>query len=115
MTKTLRHRDTLARRLFSIGLVGLIFLVPGCGQPQVGSDKESLELLMKMQTAVMAKRTDLVDQVAREADELAQTDRLPSDARDVIRTVADLGKGGDWDAAQSRWLRFAKGQRPAAE
>ncbi len=113
MTKYQRRERIPARRILARGLVGSILLLAGCGQPQVGSDKECLELLMKMQTAVMAKRTDLADQVARQADELAETNRLPADARDVIRNVADLGKGGDWQSAQSRWLRFAKGQRPA--
>jgi hypothetical protein len=103
------------RRILASTLVGSIFLAVGCGQPQVGGDKESLELLMKMQTAVMAKRADLVDQVAQDAEKLTENNRLPAEARDVIRTVADLGKKEDWDTAQSRWLRFAKGQRPAAE
>jgi hypothetical protein len=93
-------------------MVGLLMILSGCGQPQAGQSPETLELLMKIQTAVMAKRLDLLDQSLQQGDRLVASQQLSPDARSVLQEVADLARADDWTAAQKRWLRFAKGQRP---
>jgi hypothetical protein len=100
-------RQTVASVVLAVSLTG-------CGQPQLGNDPAGLRLAMKMQTAVMAKRSDLIDQVMREADALAEAQQLSVEVYAEIRSVVELTQSNDWPAAQNRWLRFAKGQRPEA-
>lgn len=109
---------TGSRRLIFLSAILLVSsAITGCGEAQIGNDRASLNLAIKMQTAVMAKRIDLLERVLQEAETLVQTNQLPENACQVMREVNQLARSNDWPAAQKRWLQFAKAQRalPASD
>jgi hypothetical protein len=70
---------------------------------------------MRLNTAVMGKRADLLVGIRASADQLLAEGKLNQAAHVEISAVITAGSAGDWSSAQSQCLAIQKGQPPLPE
>ena len=71
-----------------------LFGIVGCGEPQIGSDKETFKTVDALYTAVGLKDTKLVDQCREKLEGLRQGGKLPEDAARSL--LSDHLRGQEW-------------------
>jgi hypothetical protein len=96
--------DTLRR---AVGF--LLLLAAGCGQPQLGT--ENFRLVESLRTAVSARRTDWLEDNARQIARRHEAGQLDDDQFAALNAVVEKARAGEWEAAEAAVLELAKGQR----
>lgn len=92
--------------------VWTVTAMTGCGQPKLEMSRENVALIMRLNTAVMSKRTDLLDNIADDAQQRFNAGELSQAAHDQIEAIIAAAREGEWERAQTTCLNFQKAQRP---
>ena len=83
----------------------------GCGQPKIELTEENVRLVMRLNTAVMSKRADLLEGVLSDARATFEAGGLTEAAYSRIESIGEEGRSGRWDRAQKACLKLQKAQR----
>lgn len=83
----------------------------GCGQPKIKLTEENVRLVMRLNTAVMSKRVDLLEGVLSDARAKFEEGSLTEAAYSRIESIGADGRSGRWDRAQKACLKLQKAQR----
>jgi hypothetical protein len=91
-------------------LAGLVALFSGCGEAQMGPDREAFKAVDALFTAVSLREPVQVARCATTLAELKDEGRLPDSAFEELSAIVERTKAGEWEPAQVRLREFMLGQ-----
>lgn len=95
-------------------LTALLLTGNGCGGPtQVVANEECFSAVDALWTAVTSKRSDLVEQTAKELNRLHTTGSLSDDGHEELTEIVQLARKKEWEPAAKTLKVFMLGQRKA--
>lgn len=77
----------------------------------MGPDREAFRAVDAMFTAVSLREIGQLERSLSRLEALKDSERLPAPAFQALSEIAEVGRGGDWEAAQVRLRAFMRGQR----
>jgi hypothetical protein len=82
--------------------------------PQVGGDKESLQVVEALYTAVGSRNTTRLAQCQEQLHTLRDEGKLPRRAADYLDGLISSARGGNWKGATHKLFAFMRAQRRSA-
>jgi hypothetical protein len=80
--------------------------------PQVGGDKESLQVVEALYTAIGSRSTSRLAQCEEQLHALRDQGKLPRPAADYLDGLISTARGGNWKGATHKIFDFMRAQRP---
>ena len=92
-----------------VAFLSLWLSVPGCGGPPPVS-KANVKLVEQLRTAVAAKKTDWLDQAARQINQHRQSGTLAGAENEALQSIVDDARQGHWEEADRKMQWLIQGQ-----
>jgi len=90
----------------------VLVLLNGCGKPpQIGADGKSFKGVDALYTAVTARDPKLLNQCAKNLQDLKIAGKLPEPAFHSLEAIIAKARDGNWQSAAADLTWFMKGQR----
>jgi hypothetical protein len=89
----------------------LVLALGGCGQPQIGADKEAFKTVDALYTAVSLREPKLVDGCEQRLKSLREEGKLPEAASNALVSIIAETRDGKWEPAFDHLSVFMQGQR----
>jgi hypothetical protein len=105
------------KRTAVVAAVSLVLLlcwfVWSARPPQIGGNKESLQVVEALYTAFTSRNTSRLEQCEAQLHKLRDDGKLPRPAAAHLDGLIKTARGGDWQRATHKLFDFMKAQRRA--
>lgn len=89
----------------------IVAMVAGCGQPQIGPDKEAFKAVDALYSAVSLRDEKLLTQCETALNTLREAGKMPEKASSTLNGIIKEAHGGAWESAQTRLASFMEAQK----
>lgn len=99
-----------ARGSTLVATLVILLGLSGCGEHQIGDDKESFKTVEALYTAVSLRELPKVEDCSARLKALKDSGKLSEGASGTLDAVIAKAREGQWEHAQQQLSTFMKGQ-----